>query len=63
MIQKVAKKSVFSKFRTGFKVVIVAEIAAFLCSYGVWYRMNRDQGNCEIHEFFVWNSDHLFNVA
>lgn len=53
MIQKVAKKSVFSKFRTGFKVVIVAEIAAFLCSYGVWYRMNRDQGNCEIHEFFV----------
>lgn len=44
MIQKKAVKStLFSKFQKGLKVVIAAEIAAFLGSYCVWLRMNRDQ--------------------
>lgn len=62
MIQLKAKKSAFSGFKTGIKVVIVAEIAGFLGSYAVWYRLNRDQGNSEIHAFFCEIIDHLFNV-
>lgn len=62
MIQLKAKKSAFSGFKTGIKVVIVAEIAGFLGSYAVWYRLNRDQGNSEIRAFFCEIIDHLFNV-
>lgn len=44
MIQKVAKTSTFfSRFKTGVKIVVAIETAAFLSSYYVWYRMNRDQ--------------------
>lgn len=63
MIQKVAKKSTFfSRFKTGVKIVVVIETAAFLGSYYVWHRLNRDQGKIkEKHEFFLHkNIRHLF---
>ena len=45
MIQIVAKKSkFFSRFKTGVKIVGTIEIVAFLGSYNVWHRLNRDQG-------------------
>lgn len=54
MIQKKAvKTTLFSKFQKGLKVVIAAEIAAFLGSYCVWLRMNRDQGNSKINHFLL----------
>lgn len=52
MIQKkTGKPTIFSRFQTGVKIVIFAEILGFLGSYAVWVRMNRDQGNCEIHSY------------
>lgn len=63
MIQKkIVTPSLFSKFQKGLKVAIAAEIAAFLGSYCVWLRMNRDQGK-------LWNTssfndvDHLFGCC
>lgn len=53
MIAKAAKPGLFKKFQTGVKVVIVFEIVGFLGSYGVWLRMNRDQGIYRKHESFM----------
>lgn len=58
MIQKIAKQSsFFSRFKTGVKIVVVLETAAFLGSYYVWHRMNRDQGkSLKMHELFFLKS-------
>lgn len=58
MIQKIAKQSTFfSRFKTGVKIVVALETAAFLGSYYVWYRMNRDQGKIfKMHDLFFLKS-------
>lgn len=53
MLKKAITPTFFSRFQKGVKIVIFAEIFAFLGSYSVWFRMNRDQGNCEIHEKLI----------
>lgn len=60
MLQKTPKKSSISLgnfFKTSFKIVLVAEIGAFLGSYAVWHRMNTNQGKFFVH--FIIFHDHL----
>lgn len=53
MFAKASKPKLFKRFQTGIKALIVFEIVGFLGSYGVWIRMNRDQGIYEKHEYFM----------
>ncbi|XP_031617302.1 uncharacterized protein LOC116337115 [Contarinia nasturtii] len=43
MIQKSAKPAIFKRFQGGLKIFLFVETIAFFGSYGVWFRMNRDQ--------------------
>lgn len=61
MLQKTPKSTISfgNIFRTGFKIVLVAEVAAFLASYAVWHRMNTNQGKSST-DFIIFHNHLVF---
>lgn len=59
MIQKKPQNRLISGIRKSITTVLILEVLAFAGTYGVWRRLNRDQGNSNIYQKNIYVIDHV----